>query len=102
MTAKQGEWKYGVYIASPEEAHKIWKKKREYSQQVCLRANKTCECCYRNTDITEGSVHHRNGDKQDFSHQNIIWLCECCYIQVNGLNRGTGEITISKLRSELT
>jgi hypothetical protein len=101
MTKKQGEWKYGVYVATPEEAREAWEKRKEMAEIMRNHANNLCQCCHRVTDYKKcpGSLHHRNGNKQDFSLMNLLWLCRTCYDLANGL---TEEITIEKLRAELT
>jgi hypothetical protein len=99
MMAKQGEWKYGHCIPeSVEEAQESWKKNLECKDQTCSRANGLCQCCYRLAEYSAGLMHHRNGNKRDFQTKNLIWLCQYCYNQVNGI----ANLTIASLRSELT
>lgn len=102
MTTKQGEYKYGRYVpASTEEAHEIWKARNEIidkQRDFIKQAGGICKCCFTITNEKSGQIHHRNGDTEDYSLTNLIWLCMRCYNQVNGIKAPT----IASLQAELT
>jgi hypothetical protein len=74
---------------------------RNLKRKIRRRDNQTCQTCFRDAKGLKGCVHHRDGDKQNCTMDNLILVCIVCHGQIHA-TKDTDNEMILKFRSELT